>query len=672
MNIILSALTAIPVSELSYSEWIRIGMALHAEGLDYNVWENWSKNDSRYRPGECLRKWNSFHGSGTPVTGGTIIQMAKDRGWKPSAFDPSVDWKSQNQEIKTKNNGIPEPSKSPTEELITYLELIFEADDYVSYVTNDVWQNKDGKWLPAKGACDRTAKELIVALKQYPDDIGAVLGDWKEEAGGWIRFNSVDTHGIKNENITRFKYALVESDTMTIEEQYAVYRKLELPITCLVHSGGKSLHAIVRVDASDINEYYRRVDYLYKYLQDRGISIDTQNRNPSRLSRMPGVTRNGNRQYLVATHMGKATWSDWLTFTEQQSDELPNIVSLEQCLIDPPALPEELIEGVLRCNHKLLIAGSSKVGKSFLLLQLVIAIAEGMKWLGFQCKKGRVLYINLEIGSASCINRFQEIYAALGIEPKHKENIQLWNLRGYAIPLDELVPKLINRIKNQNIDAIILDPIYKVITGDENNATEMGRFCNLFDRICTETGAAVIYCHHHSKGVQGAKRALDRASGSGVFGRDPDACLDIVELQVPQSTRKDELKVATAWRMECSLREFANFKPVNFWFDYPLHRLDTTGALEKAEPEGSILANLAKSPKRTSEEERRERLETAFAICSLEPPPIKVKRLAAVMEVSTKTVERYLNEFQDDFWWENGLAGRKIASETKDKKPMSD
>ena len=45
----------------------------------------------------------------------------------------------------------------------------------------------------------------------------------------------------------------------------------------------------------------------------------------------------------------------------------------------------------------------------------------------------------------------------------------------------------------------------------------MGAFCNQFDKICNETGSAAIYCHHHSKGAQGSKRAMDRASGSGVF-----------------------------------------------------------------------------------------------------------------------------------------------------------
>ena len=67
-NLLLSALTAIDVHELSYTEWMTVGMALKQEGFPCDVWDEWSRNDRRYHPGECARKWNTFHGSGTPIT----------------------------------------------------------------------------------------------------------------------------------------------------------------------------------------------------------------------------------------------------------------------------------------------------------------------------------------------------------------------------------------------------------------------------------------------------------------------------------------------------------------------------------------------------------------------------------------------------------------------------
>lgn len=243
--------------------------------------------------------------------------------------------------------------------------------------------------------------------------------------GGWIRFNPLDGIGASDRNVTTFRYALVESDVIPIQEQLAAYQRLELPIACLVSSGGKSVHAIVHIDAPDESEYRKRVLYLYSFLIGHGLIVDQANKNPSRLSRMPGVDRNGNRQKLLAVNTGRRSWQDWMDFVEGLEDDLPPLEDMSALLAHQPELPEELIRGILRCGHKMLISGSSKAGKSFLLMELAIAVAEGRKWLGFPCKKGRVLYVNLEIDRASCINRFAKIYEALHIQKPNAENIVL-------------------------------------------------------------------------------------------------------------------------------------------------------------------------------------------------------------------------------------------------------
>lgn len=652
MSNILAALAAIDATRLSYQEWINIGMALRQEGYDCSVWDDWSRTDpSRYHAGECERKWRSFNGSPSPVTGATVVQIAKDQGWNP-AEGGIMGWF----DIISDDGDAPEPWNASAD-LITYLETLFEPADYVGYVTNEAFQADDGRWVPYKGIYRKTAESIISALKQHPHDIGAVLGDWKPEAGAWIRFNPLNGKGVKNENVTRFHYALVECDTLSVQEQEAAYRKLELPIACMVHSGGKSIHAIVRVDAEDYDEYRSRVDFLYGFLEQNGIPVDKQNRNPSRLSRMPGATRKGVPQKLIAVNIGKKTWADWVEFVDGENDSLPEIVSLSD-FQEPPALPEELIKGVLRCGHKMLISGSSKAGKSFLLMELCICLAEGIKWLNFPCKQSRVLYVNLEIDPASCLHRFFKIYEAYGRKMTHANNISIWNLRGHAVPLDKLVPKLLRRMRNQHYDAVILDPIYKIITGDENNASDMGAFCNQFDKICSEIGCAAIYCHHHSKGAQGSKKAMDRASGSGVFARDPDAQLDIIQLDLDDDLKNNVRDGnATAWRLESSLREFQNFEPVNFWFEYPIHRVDTSGELRKAAAEGSPEANLAKSSKRTTEDRRGSLLDSAFDVC-VQNGTALLKDMVKYAGVSERTIRRYIKEFEDEYHLDSGMVTR--------------
>ena len=665
---ILSALNAIPVAEVDRATWISVGMALKEEGFPCSIWDDWSKNDSRYHPGECQKKWDSFNGSAAPVKGGTIVQMAKERGWKPFDGDGAMAWDDTIEYDGDGFSGFDPPSAwNPAQDLLAYLRTLFDADDRVAYVTNDVWQDSEGKWLPSKGVYDRTAGELIRSLEKHPDDLGATVGDWKPEAGAWIRFNPVDGAGVKNENVTKFKFALVESDTLPVAEQDVTFRKLELPIAALVHSGGKSLHAIVRVDAQDYTEYRKRVEFLYDFLEKHGVPIDKQNRNPSRLSRMPGVKRNGNRQYLVVTNIGRKSWVDWMDFVEGVSDELPDMVSLSEYRDNPPLLPEELITGILRRGHKMLISGSSKAGKSFLLMELCVAIAEGTPWLGFPCKKGRVLYVNLEIDPASCVTRFLKIYEALGLPMENADGIVIWNLRGYAVPLNQLVPKLIRRVRDQRFDAIVIDPIYKVITGDENSASEMGKFCNQFDKICTETGCATIYCHHHSKGAQGAKKAMDRASGSGVFARDPDAQLDMIQLELSDDLKNNVRDGhATAWRLESSLREFENIEPINFWFEYPVHRIDTNGTLGEMPAQGTPAAGRLRNSHSKTAEACAEEFRNAYQALNLDGN-VTVSDMMDYLNVSDKTIYARLKKMGGEFILKKGriLKGDKPSKQSK-------
>ena len=717
---LLEILNNIDPSLLDYQEWCCVGMALKFEGYTASDWDSWSQRDSkRYHKNECYRKWDSFTGSG--VTGGTIVQYARNQGWVPPMInqesDHELDWddviEKDEQVIIDKNwiegREVREPTNwNPVNELITYLEILFDSTENVGYVTK-TWL-KDEKHLPTQGCWDRTAGKLIQQLNKCDGDIGAVLGDYNKEAGAWIRFNPLDGKGCKNSNVTDFKYALVESDSMPIAEQNAVLRELELPIACLVHSGGKSLHAIVRIEANDMREYRKRVDYLYNICKKNGLDVDTQNRNPSRLSRMPGVIRNGKKQFLVDTNIGKESWDEWYEWIESINDDLPEPESLVECWNNLPQLAPPLIEGILRQGHKMLVAGPSKAGKSFTLIELCIAIAEGKKWLNWQCAQGKTLYVNLELDRPSCLHRFKDVYNALGIKPNNLTNIDIWNLRGKSIPMDKLAPKLIRRASKKDYIAVVIDPIYKVITGDENSADQMANFCNQFDKICNELGTSVIYCHHHSKGSQGGKRSMDRASGSGVFARDPDALLDLIELDLNETHYKqlrnmsackccvdylranrpellnellqddvlsqsimidfckskfghdyykeldtlvnearDKATSITAWRIEGTLREFSKFPPVNLYFEYPVHVVDQDGVLQDIDPD-DVKPQWQKAKEKRQEQAEKNKnkkvnqFEIEFSNIEIEGREVPAEELAEKLNTAPKTLLGWLGK----------------------------
>ena len=120
--------------------------------------------------------------------------------------------------------------------------------------------------------------------------------------------------------------------------------------------------------------------------------------------------------------MNKHT-KNYNTWEDDEDDGLPRIISVTEFLGNASKLPEEVIEGVVRQGHKMMISGASKSGKSLLLIKLAINLSEGTKWLGFQCRQSRVLYINLEIDPNSLLNRFYVIYLSLVIKARHYSDI---------------------------------------------------------------------------------------------------------------------------------------------------------------------------------------------------------------------------------------------------------
>jgi RecA-family ATPase len=288
--------------------------------------------------------------------------------------------------------------------------------------------------------------------------------------------------------------------------------------------------------------------------------------------------------------------------------------------------------------------------------------------------------------------------------------------------MDKLAPKLIRRAAKKNYIAIIIDPIYKVITGDENSANQMAHFCNQFDKVCTELNSAVIYCHHHSKGSQGAKKSMDRSSGSGVFARDPDALLDLIELEVTDALKTQEVNKAicgvcekwldklapnyedyisqddlcnqnvmiekckkllrpddykamqkdlfsteaitkkrTAWRIEGTLREFPQFDPVNLWFDYPVHHVDRIGSLKDVGADGEAPSWKRNFKKKKSPDDVVKERKT-----SLETAyeacgfngKVTIQGLAEYMGITEKTVRNRIKE-HGGFWIDGGNIGKK-------------
>lgn len=292
--------------------------------------------------------------------------------------------------------------------------------------------------------------------------------------------------------------------------------------------------------------------------------------------------------------------------------ELPAGRSLGDIFEDMPPLEPELIHGLLRVGHKMLVASESKAGKTFLLQELAVCMAEGLPWMGFDMSRGKCLYLNFELAGPSFDHRFQSVYDAIAPERKHVSDVTVLNLRGMAPRMEELATSIIGRYADAGLAAIIFDPIYKSFGGDENSASDTAEYMGWIDRVAEGCKCSIVYCHHFSKGASGKYRnAADRASGSGVFSRDPDAIVTLTNETPGEDERiawyerhhdepnADAALRLTKWQVDFSVREFATPQPIHVWFDYPRHVLDESRSKPEFHSDNANADNLSRAGKKS-------------------------------------------------------------------------
>lgn len=183
---------------------------------------------------------------------------------------------------KTSPFKIPE---TPREMANLFFELLYSDDEFINVVCK--FTEIDNRACPQGAGRSLSPQGWIKWIREngVPD----------LAAGAWVRPNPVKAEGsgangaYKDEDVTAFRFLLLESDTLPLSQQLALYQKLKLPISAVYMSGGKSAHALARVNAKDEEEYKTRAQRILAALSPFG--IDLANKNPSRLSRLPGAVR---------------------------------------------------------------------------------------------------------------------------------------------------------------------------------------------------------------------------------------------------------------------------------------------------------------------------------------------------------------------------------------------
>jgi KaiC/GvpD/RAD55 family RecA-like ATPase len=178
--------------------------------------------------------------------------------------------------------------KSPEKQgevMILVLEMLYEGAENLNIVCD---YQMNGEKANPKGPGRIITRDKWV---EYVREKGVPYG----RAGAWFRPNPCKAQGsgtagsVTDSDVVSYPFLLLESDILPFEVQFALYSKFKLPIAAVLLSGGVSVHAWVRLDAENQDDYSVKSRRILAALAPFG--IDQGNKNPSRLSRLPGATR---------------------------------------------------------------------------------------------------------------------------------------------------------------------------------------------------------------------------------------------------------------------------------------------------------------------------------------------------------------------------------------------
>ena len=169
------------------------------------------------------------------------------------------------------------------------------------------------------------------------------------------------------------------------------------------------------------------------------------------------------------------------------------------------------------------------VAKTWMVLDLAIAISQGSTWLNhFPTNRGRVLIIDEENSKNLLTSRVQKLLTARGeLEALHSLDIHWLVGQGLNLSDNRFTSALEERLAQIKPDVVVIDSLVRIHRGDENDARAMAELFAIIKQIMGIYECTFVFCHHQGKSAIDTNQSLGRYRGSSEIGAFADSILDV-------------------------------------------------------------------------------------------------------------------------------------------------
>lgn len=193
-----------------------------------------------------------------------------------------------------------------------------------------------------------------------------------------------------------------------------------------------------------------------------------------------------------------------------------------------------IVPGIVGVNTINIWAGLQESRKSWLLLDLAVAVASGTSWLNvYPCLKGKVIIIDQERPGDEMKRRLEALIAGRGLKVD--------DLEGSLIPKADLDPrfqlnvdesfaafeKMVDEVRPS---LVLIDSLSAIQSGDINSKPDMQKFFERIKAMRLKYGVTFVILHHENKGTYEMMRAklpvtAENVEGSGVINQVPEGIM---------------------------------------------------------------------------------------------------------------------------------------------------